>query len=475
MKKPNIILILADDLGIGDLGCYGSKKIPTPHLDRIAAEGMLFKDAHSSSAVCTPSRYSVLTGRYGWRTRLQKWVIGGFGAPLIEQGELTLASLLETKGYRTAAIGKWHLGLTWYDKNGKPLPLAQADDMEADGFSIDYQRGFDHGPTSVGFQSFFGISGSLDMPPYAFLENENLVELPDREKEHYFHQQRRGMQAPNFKDDTVDLTFADRACEFLIDCADKDEPFFLYLPTAAPHRPCDIRPEFVVGSSQAGDRGDMVVLFDWIVGRVLQTLEETGQARDTLLIVTSDNGARLVCANGKDYGHASNGQYRGQKADIWEGGHREPLLIRWPGTVNPGSVNSDLICLSDFLATLAELTESPLQKEEGIDSISFLGSLLETECGTRQSMIHHSGDGVFAYRKGPWKLIAGTGSGGFSDPMGVGLNKDVQEGQLYNLKADPQEHNNLWEQKLNLAQTMQDELAAVTNLPFEHSQKTLAK
>lgn len=429
---------MADDMGIGDLGCYGSEKIPTPNMDRLAEEGMRFTDAHSSSAVCTPSRYSVMTGRYCWRSRLKQWVIGGFGAPLIEPERETLASLCKKEGYSTAAIGKWHMGFTWYGKDGQPLPVDEADDMDADGFNVDYTRGISGGPTELGFDYYYGIAGSLDMPPYALIENNRMVAIPDRDKEHYYHQQRRGLQMPGFKDDEVDITFAKKAVTFVEEQAGEETPFFLYMTPASPHRPCDIRPDFVKEKSNAGDRGDMVVLFDWTVGQVLDALDRTGQAENTLIVVTSDNGARLVCANGEDYDHKSNGIYRGQKADIWDGGHREPFLVRWPGVVQPGVVSNELICLSDFFATLEDLFQQDTSAE---DSISFLPLLKGNKGPTRSVLIHHSGFGMFSLRKGDWKIVLGSGSGGFTEPVGE-LSETV--GQLYNLKGDPSEQNNLW-------------------------------
>ncbi len=455
-NKPNVIFIMADDMGIGDLGCYGSEKIPTPNMDRIAQEGMRFTDAHSSSAVCTPSRYSVMTGRYCWRTRLKGRVLGGFGAPLIEQQRETLASLLKKEGYNTAAIGKWHMGMTWYGKDGQPLPIEEADEIEIDGFNVDYSRGISDGPTNLGFDYFYGIAGSLDMSPYVIIENDHMAAIPDREKEHYYHQQRRGLQMPGFKDHEVDISFAKKAVEYVEEKAITDQPFFLYLTPASPHRPCDIRPDFVKGASQAGDRGDMVVLFDWIVGQVLDALDRTGQTEETLIVVTSDNGARLVCANGQDYGHKSNSIYRGQKADIWDGGHREPFLVHWPGVVEPGSVCSELICLSDFFATLGDFMDNDSPPDTAEDSISFLKLLQGEQCVVRHSLVHHSGYGIFSLRKGDWKLILSTGSGGFSEPMGEPAHDCP--GQLYNIKNDPGEQTNLWHEQSDRVCEMKVEL-----------------
>ncbi|QHI69408.1 sulfatase family protein [Tichowtungia aerotolerans] len=452
MKTPNIIFMMADDMGIGDLGCCGAEKIPTPNMDRLAKEGMRFTDAHSSSAVCTPSRYSVMTGRYCWRTRLKKFVIGGFGAPLIEPERETLGSLCKKAGYTTAAIGKWHMGFTWYDKTGAPLQVPECDALDVDGFYVDYVRGISGGPTELGFDYYYGIAGSLDMPPYVLIENDQMVELPDREKEVYYNQQRRGLQMPGFKDEEVDVTFAKKAAAYIEEQAGSEQPFFLYMTPASPHRPCDIRPEFVKDKSDAGDRGDMVVLFDWMVGQVLGALDRTGQAENTLIVVTSDNGARVVCANGEDYGHKANSIYRGQKADIWDGGHREPFLVRWPGVVEPDTTTGALACLSDFFATVGDIVGQDASCAE--DSISLLPVLKGEQAVTRETLIHHSGFGMFSLRKGDWKLVLGSGSGGFTEPVG-----EISEhaGQLYNLKDDPSEQTNLWNEHAGIVRRLKDE------------------
>ncbi|MGE4490070.1 MAG: arylsulfatase [Kiritimatiellales bacterium] len=460
MKKPNIVYIMADDMGIGDLGCYGAEKIPTPNMDRLAKEGLRFTDAHSSSAVCTPSRYSVMTGRYCWRTRLKKFVIGGFGAPLIEPDRATLGTLCKKAGYNSAAIGKWHMGFTWYDQSGEALKLPECDALDIDGFDVDYARGIDGGPVDLGFDTYFGIAGSLDMPPYVLIENRNMVELPDREKEVYYNQQRRGLQMPSFKDEEVDVTFARKAVEYIEQQSESEAPFFLYMTPASPHRPCDIRPDFVKGKSAAGDRGDMVVLFDWVVGQVLDALDRTGQADSTLVVVTSDNGARVVCANGEDYGHKANGIYRGQKADIWDGGHREPFLVRWPGVVSAGTTSDALTCLSDFFATVGEVIGQDASCAE--DSISFLPVLKGEKPAVRETLVHHSGFGMFSLRKGDWKLVLGSGSGGFTEPVGE---LSETNGQLYNLKDDPSEQVNLWGSRSEILAELKQELAAIFTEP----------
>lgn len=462
MTQPNIVFIMADDMGYGDVGCFGATRVPTPNMDRLAEEGMRFTDAHSSSAVCTPSRYSVVTGRYCWRSQLTSGVLGGFGAPLIEPERLTVGSLLRSRGYATAAVGKWHLGLNWRTKEGADLAESTGDSIgwDQDGFNVDYAGPVGGGPTDLGFDYAFGIAGSLDMPPYCYIENGRVVGLPDREKEHYYNQQRKGMQTPDWRDEEVDIAFAQKATAFIRGHVETepDRPFFLYMTPASPHRPCDIRPDFVVGKSQAGDRGDMVFLFDWVVGQVMEALDDLGVAENTLLIATSDNGARATCADGEDYGHRSCGDWRGQKADIWDGGHREPFLARWPTRVRPGTVCDELVCLGDFAATCADLVGEDLAEDAAEDSFSFLPALLgeDPSASSREYLIHHSLDGMFSVRKGNWKLIEGLGSGGFTQPKRMDPEPDDPPGQLYDLDTDPQESTNMWLERPEIVRELRE-------------------
>ncbi|MBN1642165.1 MAG: arylsulfatase, partial [Anaerolineae bacterium] len=359
--RPNIVYIMADDMGHGDLGCYGATKIRTPHIDRLAQQGVRFTDAHSSAAVCTPSRYSVLTGRYCWRTSLTSWVLWGFEPPLIEPDRLTVAAMLRSCGYATAAIGKWHLGLGWTTTDGaEPL---------ADGANVDYGVPITGGPLALGFDTCFCLTGSLDMAPYCFIKDDHTAGIPSVEKDPYNPQQRKGRMVPGWRDDMVDVTFAERAVAFIDRHAAEHpgQPFFLYLTPSAPHRPC-VPPASFCGASEAGPRGDMVALVDWMVGQIDAALARHGLVDDTLVIVTSDNGARLTNYDGRDYGHKSNGELRGQKADIWDGGHREPFVARWPQRIAPATTSDQLVCLSDLLATCAEIVDFPLPADSAQDS-----------------------------------------------------------------------------------------------------------
>ena len=434
--KPNIVVLLADDLGCGDLGCYNrGSKIPTPNMDRLAAQGIRLTDAHAPSAVCTPTRYGILTGRYCWRTRLKRGVLQGYDPLLIEPGRLTVASLLRKQGYATYGIGKWHLGL--------------GDDKRTD-----YDRPLRPGPLAVGFDSYFGIPASLDMPPYLYFRGDRPVEAatertdgskPRREGGAGFW--RAGPIAPGFRHADVLPRLANEAVAVLERHARRtpDKPFFLYLALTAPHTPWLPTAEFR-GKSKAGPYGDFTVQVDAVVGSIADTLRRLKLEDSTLLIVTSDNGAHWTPADIRKYGHSASNHRRGQKADAWEGGHRVPLLARWPGTIKPGSTSDELVCLTDLLATCAELVGQKLPDNAGEDSESILPVLLgrKPEQPLHEAVVHHSGGGLFAIRQGDWKLIDGLGSGGFSAPHTEKPKLGGPKGQLYNLAKDPAEKDNVY-------------------------------
>jgi arylsulfatase A-like enzyme len=445
-RPPNIVFIVADDLGYGDPGCYNKEsKIPTPNIDRLATQGMRFTDAHTPSSVCTPTRYGILTGRYCWRTSLKSGVLYGYDPLLIERDRMTVASLLKQKGYATACIGKWHLGL--------------GNDRKTD-----YSKPLKPGPNAVGFEYFFGIPASLDMVPYVFVENESVVEAPTATVEASKHQRqggqgfwRGGPAAPGFKHVDVLPKLTDKALAFIARQT-PEKPFFLYFPLNAPHDPWVPTKEFR-GKSRAGDYGDFVVQLDDVVGRVMKTLDDAKLADNTLLIVTSDNGAHWPPDDIVKWQHRANDGLRGQKADIWDGGHRVPFLVRWPGKVPAGSTSKELICLTDLLATVAALTGADLPADAGEDSFDispiFLGRKLARPI--HEAIVHHSIDGTFGMRQGPWKLAFGLGSHGFSTPANVKPREGEALGQLYNLDDDPVEKNNLW-------LTKPDEVARLTAL-----------
>lgn len=428
--RPNIVYILADDMGYGDLGCYNAgSKIPTPYIDRLASQGVRFTDAHSPSAVCTPTRYGILTGRYCWRSRLTRGVLNGYSPALIEPGRLTVPAMLKRQGYRTACAGKWHLGLGSAEKTDYAGPLVP-------------------GPNAAGFDYFYGIPASLDMPPYVWVENERVEALPTahtagiRERRGIFW--REGPMAPGFRHDGVLPRITGKALEYLR-AQQAGQPFFLYLALTAPHTPWLAAPRFR-GSSAAGEYGDFTAMVDDAVGRVLHALETRGLARDTLVIFTSDNGAHWLPDEIERWSHRANHHLRGQKADIWEGGHRVPFIARWPGRIPAGAASAETTCLTDLMATAAEIAGFALPAGAGEDSFSMLPALLGNGSGKpiREAVVHHSGDGHFSIRQGEWKLIPVRGSGGFTPPKVYEPKPGEPAGELFNLADDPSERRNLY-------------------------------
>jgi arylsulfatase A-like enzyme len=443
-RAPNIVLVYADDMGYGDVGRYNpDSRIPTPNIDRLAASGVRFTDAHAPSAVCTPSRYGLLIGRYCWRTQLDSGVIFDYHPPLIDADRLTIGGLLQNKGYATACIGKWHLGMEW-PRNDETVTEPWND-------AVDFSRPIEHGPTDRGFDYFFGIRASLDMPPYCFIENEHTVGRPTIEKDPYNPQQGEGPMVPGWRDEDVGPRLTQRAVAFLTEHVTDhpDQPFFLYVPTSAPHRPC-VPPDFIEGRSDAGPRGDMVAEVDWTVGRIDEALAALGVRDDTLFIVSSDNGAAQgEDFEGSDYGHAANGGWRGQKADIWDGGHRVPFIARWPDEISPGTTCDETICHTDLVATVAGLVGASLPEDAGEDSYDVTPALLGRayDGPIREATVHHSFRGHLAIRQGDWKMIPDQGSGGFTPPKAPDPDPDEPAGQLYNLDEDPNEQHNRWSER----------------------------
>lgn len=435
-QKPNIVFIFADDMGIGDVS-HTTGLAPTPYIDRMAAEGMRFTDAHTSSSVCTPSRYSLLTGRYNWRTRLQKSVFfNPHDAPLIKEDEATVASLLKKAGYHSACIGKWHLGIGWQFKED----FQRAPGQEGQGWDIDYSLPAIT-PTSHGFDYFYGIQASLDMAPYVYIENDRAVVPATVTKA--FH--RKGAASADFEAVDCLTTFAEKSAEYIAQRAEEAKPFFLYLPLTSPHTPIVPSKDWK-GKSDIGKYGDFLMETDWVVGEVLQALDRHGLTENTLVIFSTDNGCSPAAniKNLTEQGHKPNGDLRGHKADIFEGGHRVPFIVRWPGVVKPGSVTDRLTCTTDFMATCADIVGSPLKKDAGVDSISFLPTLKDAGQVERSAIVHHSINGAFAIREGNWKLCFCPGSGGWSAPRGKAT-QGLPEVQLYNLETDPGETENLSE------------------------------
>ncbi|MBM3788400.1 MAG: arylsulfatase [Acidobacteria bacterium] len=421
---PNVLLVLCDDLGYGDVRVYNpSSAIRTPSLNSLAGQGMRFTDAHSPSSVCTPTRYGLLTGRYVWRTQLKNGVLGGYSPALLEPGRDTIASMLKKLGYATGGFGKWHLGLGRSPK-------------------VDYSQPFKPTPLEFGFDEFYGIPASLDMPPYVFIDGHKAVEQPtasigDNGEVKRGPFWRGGPRAPSFQMEDVIPNIARRAIRFI---EKAHAPFFAYVPLPAPHTPWVPSKPFQKRSS-AGLYGDFVEETDTWIGRMLEALEQTGKARNTLVIVTSDNGAPWEDRDAAEAGgHRANANWRGQKADIFEAGHRIPFLVRWPERVKPNTVSQQTICLTDVFATIAEAAGIRLTDTMGEDSFSIVPALRGERRDVRGHIVHHAANGMFSIRAGPWKLIEGRGSGGFTEPV-----KLDGPGELYNLQEDPQEKRNRYD------------------------------
>lgn len=451
-RLPNVVVILADDLGYGDVRAFNPRaRIPTPNLDRLAREGMRFTDAHTPSAVCTPTRYGLLTGRYPWRTRLARGVLWGNGDALIEPGRMTLASLLQRKGYDTAGLGKWHLGLRWAVKPGA-TPDRATNSEKALLDWIDYSQPITDGPTHHGFTRYFGIPASLDMRDYVYIDGDRVVEEPTAaltgapSSVPAFH--RPGRAGPSFKPDQVLDELTTRATRFIRERTKDSKPFFLYLALASPHTPVLPTGRFA-GVTGLGPYADFVTQTDAAVGGVLQALLATGADQNTIVIFTSDNGPAPIAGIVEDLrgkGHDSTAGWRGAKQDLYEGGNRVPFIVRWPGVVAPLSSSRAVIGLVDVLATIAEAVDAPLASDAGEDSVSFLAALRRPDgpFERQAALVMQSGNGSLAIRDGRWKLCLAPGSGGLSAPRpGSPEERELPPVQLFDLDADPRETTNL--------------------------------
>ena len=433
--KPNIVYLLADDLGYGDVQALNPSrgKIKTPHLDRLAAQGMTFTDAHSGSSVCTPTRYGLLTGRYAWRSRLQKGVLDGTDdPPLIAEGRLTVPAFLRQHGYVTAAIGKWHLGFTSERPTTlaapAPAPTAAKKNKSKMGEAgLPVGARIIGGPITRGFDYFWGCSNARTMS--GLIENDRVIEnLPPIE------------MLPRLERQAVRY-IADHAT-----AAKAGQPFFLYVPLTSPHTPILPTPEWQ-GKSGLGAYGDFMMQTDAVVGKILSALDAHGLADNTLVIFTADNGCspQADTPSLEKQGHFASADLRGYKADIWEGGHRVPFLVRWPGRIAAAATNTQLLCHTDLLATCAELLGANLPAAAGEDSVSFLPALLGTDrTPLREAVVHHSIEGKFSIRQGSWKLILAPGSGGWGKPGDAAARSaGLPEHQLYALDRDLAEAQNL--------------------------------
>ena len=438
-SKPNVILIMADDLGIGDISPTNPEcKIKTPQLQKMADEGVTFLDAHTPSSVCTPTRYGLLTGRYNWRSRLSRGVLSGRSDHLIPAERPTLGHLMKKAGYHTAMIGKWHLGWDWAkDAKGK----------------IDFTKPVKNGPDINGFDQYYGHCGSLDMPPYVWVETGRITAQPDREegvskKEDRYGWYRKGPIGSDFQIAEVLPHLFDKTIELVnarSKAAKAGKPFFVYLPLPAPHTPIVPVPPFK-DASKLNPYADFVMQMDHHMGELLKAVKDNGLDDNTLVIFTSDNGCSPE-ANFellKEHGHHPSAQYRGHKADIYEGGHRVPFIARWPGQIEGGRKTLALACLTDVYTTLESITGQKRRALGGEDGFNLVPVFRGKSTSGRRSLISHSISGAFAMRKGEWKLCLSAGSGGWSAPRdGEARKRGLPPIQLFNLKSDPGERTNL--------------------------------
>ncbi len=453
-SKPNIIFILVDDMGYGDLSSYNAEsKIPTPNLDSLAQSGMRFTDAHSAGPLCHPSRYGLMTGQFPFRIDYSVWRKHS----LISSDRMTVASFLKGLGYHTAMVGKWHLG---FEENGYENPLPR-------------------GPVDVGFDTFFGIRASTDIPPYFYIDGDRALVAPVNQIEANYSDGwtriqgafwRAGDIAPNLQLEGVLPRLTDEAVGVIRDHArlKSERPLFLYLAYPAPHTPW-LPSESFQGISGASMYGDFMAMVDYMIGRVLKALQDTGMEEQTLVIFSSDNGPVWYDTDVERWGHDSSGGLRGMKGDAYEGGHRMPFIVRWPGQVKPGSVSNQTICFTDVLATFAAVTGVNLPEGQGPDSFSFLSALQGNEVSNttaRGPLVLKSARGHFSIRSGKWKFINGIGSGGFSDGFSEAY-KAVTPGardptaQLYDMEKDPGETRNLFFEKPEVVKTLAAELERI--------------
>lgn len=479
-SKPNIVVFFVDDMGYGDVSCLNRHgKIPTPHFDRLAAEGMTFTDAHSTSAVCSPSRYGLLTGRYNWRTSLQSGIVGHYGDPLIDEDRVTVASLLKRQGYDTGCIGKWHLGMGWdfemtaefrpdADRfNARPYPGNPAVTEETlNIWNSAFSKPTTGGPTTRGFDTYFGVDVP-NWPPYCYIENDRTVGIPTEYLPPRLLGNNQastpGPAMPYWHFEQLLPMWAEKADAFIAERAESRVPFFLYLPMTSPHTPLSVNAQWIGQSGLDNLYADLVMETDDVFGRVLASLEAHGVADDTLVMFASDNG----CAHyiGTDMmeaqGHFPSAHYRGYKSDAWDGGHRVPCIVRWPGVTEPESVCDQLVCLSDLLATCAAIIGEDLPDTAGEDSVSWLPLLMGKDSAVRDHVVHHSIQGKFAIRDGQWKLVLCPGSGGWAKSDAKAAEDGLPLVQLYDLATDPGEQHNLEADERRRVKSMVAQLAKI--------------
>jgi len=447
-RLPNIILIMADDMGYGDLQCYNPEsKIPTPNIDKLANTGMRFSNAHAPGTTCIPSRYGLLTGRYPFRNNRN------YKDGMIQSGRLTIAGLLKNAGYTTACIGKWHQGMT-NEKNPQP-----GVDLEGN-------------PTQHGFDYFFGLPASLDIPPYYYVENAQCV-LPPTDTIEASNTPgispiqgafwRKGGIAPGYKHANVVDELRNKVTDYIGNHFQNNKnSLFLYFPLPSPHTPW-LPNNDNKGKTSIGDYGDYTAQVDDVVGEVMTKLKSTGQDQNTIIIFTSDNGPVWYPEDVEKYDHSSTGSLAGMKGDLWEGGHRMPFIVNWPGKIKPNKINNHIICFTDFMATFAEITGREVPLNAGEDSFSFLSQLTgeQSNLPQRQNFVVGRGK-AFAVIAGDWKYINIPGPGGFTERYlkGKDIKFDHPE-QLYNLINDLGENENLFNRNSEKAQELSELLSKI--------------
>jgi arylsulfatase A len=496
-RPPNILFVLADDLGQGDVSCFNPAAAwTTEHLDRLAAEGMRFTDSHATSSLCTPSRYGALTGRYNWRSRLKRSVLPGDSMALIEKDRLTLPNFLRSTGYRTAVVGKWHLGLDWQlrpqgadpeafglDVGHYEIPgqrMGRDGNFDAaylagiEGIDIDYTRPVTFGPNEVGFDYSFITAASLDQPPYVYIENGMPLGEPtmiggdqhrlDRRTDAHHQFIQRGAMVEGYDVTRVVPDFQAKALEVLDDLLAGENPWFQYVPSHMVHGPIIPNGPWQ-GSSGAGPYGDFVLQFDAYVGQLVDRIDAAGAGQDTIIIVTSDNGPSGVAGLEalRAIGHDCANGWRGHKSDIWEGGHREPFIVRWPARIEAGTVSGQMVSHSDLFATVADVLDAAIPRSAAEDSVSNLPLWLGRDEPVRTDLVSHSGGGGFAIRRGDWKLeFTTTGDGmdaRYAETLGAAPTEYLPA-QLYDLAADPAEQVNLIAEHPDLVRELSELLAS---------------
>ena len=432
-EKPNVILVLADDLGYGDIsGLNPDSKIFTPNIDRMCKNGIVFTDAHATSSLSTPSRYSILTGRYSWRTSLKEGVLNGYSGAMIAPDRGTMAKMFHEAGYATACIGKWHLGWEW-SRN------------ETDADDVDFSKPIANGPTERGFDYFYGIPASLDIAPYIYVENNRVTALPDHTiaPGKGLRLMHGGIAGADFDAEKCFPNIIERSIRYINGQKSADKPFFLYLPITAPHTPILPTAEFK-GATKIGVYGDFVVMIDDMMGQLFKALKNNKMSDNTIVIFASDNGCApyIEVKELERKGHFPSYIYRGYKSDIYEGGHRVPLIISW-GSRYSKIVDGSLVSLSDLYATFARMTGYHLADNEAEDSYSLWPVLTREGKSDRRELISLSGNGILAIRTPELKLIFGAGSGGWSYPRTAADMAGLPPMQLYNIAKDPSEKNNV--------------------------------